>query len=137
MHSLENIPSSMSNLNIRDSLKFLHRNSVKNSIHCFAIEHGCFFLRNLPLTNRSSGLLLSIFNGIPDSLINWFQECFHPYFPISIVIPIIMRRNNKRMSVFHDNRGQWSAQRSKDQQLESYSLWYHLFVFRPFKTQSN
>ena len=32
MHSLENIPCSMSNLNIRDSLEFLHRNNIKNSI---------------------------------------------------------------------------------------------------------
>ena len=49
-------------------------------------------------------------------------ECFHPYFPISIIIPIKVRRNNKRMSVFYDNRGQGSAQRSKDQQQESYLL---------------
>ena len=122
-------------LNIRDSLKFLHRNSVKYSIHSFAIERGCFFLRSLPLTNRSSGLLPSVFNGVPDSLINWFQECFHPYFPVSIIIPIKVKKNNRRVSVFHDNRGQGSAQRSDDQQQESYLLWYHLLVFRPLKTQ--
>ena len=116
---VKDIPSSMSNLNIRDSLKFLHRNSVKDSIHSFAIEHNCFFLRSLPLTNRSSGLFLSVFNEDPDSLINWFQESFHPYFPISIIIPIKVRWNNKRVSVFHDNRGQGSAQRSKDLQQES------------------
>ena len=109
MHSLEDIPSSMSNLNIRDSLKFLHRNNVKDSIHNFAIERGCFFLRSLPLTNRGSGLLPSVFNGVLDSLINLFQECFHPYFPINIIIPIKVRWNNKRVSVFHDNRGQGSA----------------------------
>ena len=104
MHSLEDIPSSTSNVNIRDSLKFLHRNNVKDNIHSFAIEHDCFFLRSLPLTNRSSELLSSIFNEVLDSLINRFQEFFHPYFPISIIIPIKVRRNNKRMSVFHDNR---------------------------------
>ena len=70
MHSLKYILSSISNLNIRDSLKFLHRNSVKDSIHSLAIEHSCFFLRSLPLTNRSNGLLPSVFNGVPDSLIN-------------------------------------------------------------------
>ena len=113
MHSLEDIPSSMSNFNIRDSLKFLHRNSVKDSIHSFAIEPGCYFLRSLPLTNRSSGLLPSVFDGVPDSLINQFQECFHPYFLVNIIIPIKVRRNNKRVSVFHDNRGQGSAQSSK------------------------
>ena len=119
MHSLKDIPSSMSSFNIRDSLKFLHRNRVKDSIHSFAIERGCFFLRSLPLTNRNSGLLPFVFDRVPDSLINLFQECFHPYFPISKIIPIKVRRNNKRMSVFHDNRGQGSAQRSKDQQQES------------------
>ena len=122
MHSLEDIPSSMSNFNIRNSLKFLHRNSVKDSIHSLAIECSCFFLRSLPLTNRSNGLLPSVFNGVPDSLINGFQECFHSYFPISIISPIKVRRNNQRVSVFHDNRGQGSAQRSKDQQQESYPL---------------
>ena len=108
MHSLKDIPSNMSNLNIRDSLKFLHRNSIKDSFHNFynfAIERGCFFLRSLPLTNKSSGLLPSVFNGVLDSLINRFQECFHPYFLISIVIPIKVRWNNKRVSVFHNNWG--------------------------------
>ena len=109
MHSLEEIPSNMSNLNIRDSLKLLHRNSIKDSIHSFAIERGCFFLRSLPLTNRSSGLLPSVFNGVPDSLINRFQECFHPYFPINIILPIKVRRSNQRVSMFHDNKGQGSA----------------------------
>ena len=70
MHSLKDIPSSVSNLNIRDSLKFLHQNSVKDSIHSLAIEHSCFFLRSLPLTNRSNGLLPSVFNEIPNSLID-------------------------------------------------------------------
>ena len=114
MQNLEDIPSSMSNLNIRDSLKFLHRNSIKNSIHNFAIKSDCFFLRSLPLTNRSSGFLLSVFNRVPDSFINRFQKCFHPYFLISIVIPIKVRWNNKRVSLFHDNRGQGLALRSKD-----------------------
>ena len=135
MHSLEDIPSSMSNFNIRDFLKFLHRNSVKDSIHSFAIERDCSFLRSFPLTNRSSGLLPSVFNKVPNSLITWFQECFHPYFPINIIIPVKVRWNNKRVSVFYDNKCQESAQRSKDLQQESYSLWYHLFVFRPLKTQ--
>ena len=106
MHSLENIPCSMNNLNIRDSLEFLHRNSIKNSVHDFAIKSSCFFLRSLPLTNWSSGLLLFVFNRIPDSLINIFQECFHPYFPVGIVIPIKVRWDHKRVTVFHDNRGQ-------------------------------
>ena len=105
MHSLEDIPSSMSNLNIRDSLKFLHRNNVKDSIHSLAIECSCFFLRSLPFTNRSSGLLPFVFNRVPDSLINLFQECFLPYFPINITIPVKVRWNNKRVSVFHDNKG--------------------------------
>ena len=133
MHSLEDIPSSMSNLNIWDSLKFLHWNSVKDCIHSLAIKCNYFFLRSLPLTNRSSGLLPSIFNGVLDFLINGFQECFHPYFPISIIIPIKVTRNNQRVSVFHDNRGQGSGQRSKDQKQKSYPLWYHLIVFRPLK----
>ena len=93
MHSLEDIPSSMSDLNIRDSLKFL-RNSVKDRIHRLAIKCSCFFLRSLPLTNRSSGLLPSVFNRVPYSFINRFQECFHPYFSISIIILIKVRRNN-------------------------------------------
>ena len=122
MHSLENIPCSVSDLNIRDFLEFLHKNSIKNSIHSFAIKNGCFFLRSLPLTNRSSGLLPSVFNGDPDSLINGFQECFHPYFSISIIILIKVRWNNKRASVFHDNRGQGSTLRSKDLQQKSYLL---------------
>ena len=133
MHSLEDIPSSMSNLNIKDSLKFLHRNNIKDSIHSFAIERGYFFLRSLPFTNKSSRLLPSVFNEVPNSLINWFQECFYPYFLISIIIPIKVRRNNQRVFVFHDNRGQGSAQKSKDQQQESYLFWYHLNVFRPLK----
>ena len=122
MHSLEDIPSSMSNLNIRDSLKFLHKNNIKNSIHSFAIKSGCFFLSWLPLTIRIIGLLPSVFIGLPDSLINRFQECFHPYFPISIVSPIKVRWNNKKVFVFHDNRSQGSAQRSKDLKQKSYSL---------------
>ena len=129
------IPSSVSNLNIRDSLKFLHRNSIKDCIHNFAIKGCCFFFSNNPLTHRSSGLLSSKLNGVPDSLINGFQECFHPYFLISIIIPIKVKRNNQRVSVFHDNRGQGSAQRTKDLQQECYPLWYHLFVFRPLKTR--
>ena len=122
MHSLNDIPSSVSNLNIRDSLKLLHRNSVKDSIYSLAIERNCFLLRSLPLINRSSRLLPFVFNRVPDSLINGFHEYFHPYFLISIIIPIKVRRNNQRVSVFHDNRGQGSAQRSKDQQQESYLL---------------
>ena len=72
MHSLEDIPSSMSNLNIRDFIEFFHRNSIKDSIHSFAIELGYFFLRSLPLTNKSCGLLPFVFNRVPDSLINRF-----------------------------------------------------------------
>ena len=122
MHSLKNILYSMSNLNIKDPLEFFHRNSIKNSIHGFAIKSGCFFLRSLPLTNWSSGLLLSVFNGISNSLINKFQECFHPYFPIGIVVPIKVRWDYKKVTVFHDNRGQGSAPRSKDFQQKSYLL---------------
>ena len=44
MHGLEDIPNSMSNLNIRDSLKFLYRNSVKDNIHSFAIERARLLL---------------------------------------------------------------------------------------------
>ena len=122
MHNLEDIPSSMSNLNIKDSLKFLHRNSVKDNIHSLAIECDCIFLRSLPLTNRGSGFLPSVFNRVLNSLISRFQKCFHPYFPISIVILIKVKRNNKRMSVFHDNRGQGSTLRSKNLKQESYPL---------------
>ena len=120
MHNLGDIPSSMRNFNIRDFLKFLYRNNIKDSIYSVAIEHSCFFLRSLPLTNRSSGLFPFVFNGVPDSLINRFRESFHSYFPISIIIFIKVRWNNKRMSVFHDNRGQGSTQRSNDLQQESY-----------------
>ena len=114
MHSLENIPYSMSNLNIRDSLRFLHRNSIENSIYSFAIENGCFFLRSLPLTNRSSGLLPSVFNKVSDSFINKFWECFHPYFPVGIIVPIKVRWDHKKVTVFHDNKGQGSTLRSND-----------------------
>ena len=91
MHSLENIPCSMNNLNIKDSLKFFNRNSIENSIHDFAIKSSYFFLRSLPLAYRSNQLLSVVFNGIPNSLINKFQECFHPYFLVVIVVPIKMR----------------------------------------------
>ena len=111
MHSLEDIPSSISNLNIRDSLNFSIEAALKIAFIALLLNaRNCFFLRSLPLTNRTSGLLPSVFNGVPDSLINRFQEYFHPYFPISIIIPIKVKRNNKRVSVFHDNRGQGSAQ---------------------------
>ena len=133
MHSLEDILSCIRNLNIRDSLKFLHRNSIRDSIYSLAIERSCFFLRSLSLTNRSSGLLPSIFNGVPDSLINGFQECFHSYFPISIIIPIKVKWTNKRTTMFHDNRGQWSTLRSKDLNTRVNPLWYHLYVFRSLK----
>ena len=122
-------------LNIRDSLKFLHRNSVKYSIHSFAIERGCFFLKSLPLTNRSSELLPSVFNGVPNSLINRFQECFHPYFSIGIVVPIKVRWDHKRVIVFHDNKSQGSTLRSKDLNIRANILWYHLYIFRLLKTQ--
>ena len=114
MHSLENIPCNISNLNIWDSLEFLHRNSIKNSIHDFAIKSGCFFLRSWPLAYRSSRFLSSIFKRIPNSLISKFQECLHPYFPIGIVVPIKVRWDHKRVTVFYDNRGQGSTLRSKD-----------------------
>ena len=42
-----------------------------------------------------------------------FQEDFHPYFSIDIVVPIKVRRDHKRVTVFHDNRGQGSTLRSK------------------------
>ena len=57
-----------------------------------------------------------------NAYINGFQKCFHPYFPISIIIPIKVRRNNQRVSMFHDNRSQGSAQRLKDQKQKSYLL---------------
>ena len=113
-HSLENIPYSMSNLNIRDYFEFLHRNNIKNNIHGFAIKSGCFFLRSLPLAYSSSQLLPFVFNGILNSLINRFQECFHPYFPVGIVVPIKVRWDRKRLTVFHDNRSQGSTLRSND-----------------------
>ena len=122
MHSLEDIPSNMSNLNIRDSLKFLHKNSIKDSIHSLAIERSYFILRSLSLTNKSSRLLPSVFNGVPDFLINRFQECFHPYFSMSIVILIKVRWNNKRVSMFHDNTSQGLALILKDLSQESYLL---------------
>ena len=105
----------MSNLNIEDSLEFLHRNNIKNSIHGFAIKSGCFFLRSLPLTNWSSGLLPTVFNEVPNSVINRFQEYFRPYFPVGIVVPIKVRWDHKRVTVLHDNRGQGSTFRSNDQ----------------------
>ena len=114
MHSLENIPCSMRNLNIRNSLEFLHRNSIKNNIHDFTIKSDCFFLRSLPLAYRSSRLLSFVFNKIPNSLINRFQESFHPYFSVGIVVPIKVRWDHKRVTVFHDNMGQGSTLQSKD-----------------------
>ena len=50
-------------------------------------------------------------NGILNSLINKFQECFHPYFPVGIVVPIKVRWDHKRVTVFRD---QGSTLRSKD-----------------------
>ena len=132
---LENIPSSMSNLNIWDPLEFLYRNSIKNNIHDFAIKNDYFFLRSLPLAYRSSRLLPSVFNGILNSLINRFQECFHPYFLVGIVVPIKVRRNHKRVTMFHDNSGHGSSLRSKDLNTKANLLCYHLYVFRPLKTQ--
>ena len=114
MHNLNNILCSMSNLNIRDSFEFLHRKSIKNSIHGFAIKRGYFFLRSLPFAYRSSWLLLSIFNGILNSLINRFQECFHSYYPVGIVVPIKVRWDHKRVTVFLYNKGQRSTLRSKN-----------------------
>ena len=122
MHSLKNIPCNMSNLNIRDFLEFLHRNNIKNSIHGFVIKSGCFFLKSLPFTNWGSGLLSFVFNRVPNSLINKFQECFHPYFLIGIVVPIKVRRDHKIVTVFHDNRGQGSTLRSKDLNTRANSL---------------
>ena len=135
IHSLENIPCSMSNLNIWDSLELLHRNNIKNSIHGFAINRDCFFLRSLPLAYRSSRFLPFVFNGIPNSLINRFQECFHSYFLVGIVVPIKVRWDHKRVTVFHDNMGQGSTLRSKDLNTRANPLWYHLYIFRPLKTQ--
>ena len=111
MHSLENISYSISNHNIWDSL---HRNNIKNSIHDFTIKSGCFFLRSWPLAYKSSWFLPSIFNEVPNSLINRFQECFHPYFPVGIVVLIKVRWDYKRVTVFHDNKGQELTLRSKD-----------------------
>ena len=132
MHSLENISCSINNLNIWDSL---HRNDIKNSIHSFAIKRGYLFLRSLPPAYRSSRFLQSVFNRISNSLINRFQEYFHPYFPVGIVVPIKVRWDHKRVTVFHDNRGQGSALRSKDLNTRANPLWYYLYVFRPLKTQ--
>ena len=110
MHSLENISYSISNHNIWDSL---HRNCIKNSIHSFAIKSRCLFLRSWPLAYRSNQFLSSVFNGVPNSLINRFQEFFYPYFPVGIVVPIKVRWDHKRVTVFHDNRDQGSTLRSK------------------------
>ena len=121
------------------TLKILLNYSIETALKitfiALLLKATASFWEVLPLTHRSSGLLPSVFNGVPNSLMNRFHECFHLYFPISIIIPIKVRRNNQRVSVFHDNRGQGSAQRSKDLQQESYLLWYHLYVFRPLKTQ--
>ena len=107
------IPWIISNLNIRDSLEFLHRNSIKNGIHDFAIKSAYFFFfRSLPLAYRSSQLLSSIFYKIPNSLINRFQECFYPYFPVSIIVLIKVRWDHKRVTMFYDNL-----------------LWYHFVRF--------
>ena len=117
------------------TLEILLNSSIETALKiafiALLLNAAASFWEVCPLINRSSGLLPFVFNRVPDSLINWFQECFHPYFPISIIIPIKVRRNNQRVSVFHDNRGQGSTQRSKDQQQESSPLWYHLTIFRP------
>ena len=131
MHNLENIPCNMSNLNIWDSLEFLHRNSIKNSIHGFTIKSGCLFLGHWPLTNKSNRFLPSIFNRVSHSHINRFQEGFHPYFPMGIVVPIKVRWDHKKVIVFHDNRGQGSTLRLRDLNTRVNLLWYHLYVFRP------
>ena len=51
-----------------------------------------------------------------------------------IGVPIKVRRNHKRVIVFHDNRGQGSTLRSKDLNIRVNLLWYHLYVFRPLNT---
>ena len=135
MHSLENIPCSMSNLNNWDPLEFLHKNNIKNSIHSFAIKRGYLFLRSLPPAYRSSRFLQSVFNRISNSLINRFQEYFHPYFPVGIVISIKVRWYHKRVTMFHHIKGQGSTFRSKDLNTRANLLWYHLYVFRLLKTQ--
>ena len=101
MHSLENFPCSMNNLNIWDSPEFLHKNSIKNSIHDFAIKSGCLFFGRWPFTYKSSRFYSSVFNEVPHSLIYRFQEGFHPYFSMGIVIPIKVRRDHKRVTMFH------------------------------------
>ena len=47
-------------------------------------------------------------------LINRFQECFHPYFLVGIIVSIKVRWDHKRVTVLHDNRGQGLTFRSKD-----------------------
>ena len=102
----------------------MRRNNQRVSVfHDNRGQRSALRSKNLKQSNQVHlKMLPSVFKGVPDSLINGFQECFHPYFPISIIILIKVRRNNQRVSMFHDNKGQGSAQRSKDQQQESYPL---------------
>ena len=119
-------------------LKILLNSSIETALKiafmALPLKVATFFFRSLPLAYRSSQLLSSIFYKIPNSLINRFQECFYPYFPIDIVVPIKVRRDHKRVTVFHDNRGQGSTLRSKDLNTRANPLWYHLYIFRPLNT---
>ena len=42
-----------------------------------------------------------------------FATRFHPHFPVGIVVPIKVRWDHKRVTVFHESRGQGSTLRSK------------------------
>ena len=106
MHCLQDVPCNVNNLHIWDPLEFFHRNSIEYCIHSLTIKDCCFFLSSCPLTNSSGWSFPTIFNGEPYSLINRFQIGFHHNLLISIVISIKVWRNHKRVTVFHDSKGQ-------------------------------
>ena len=99
----------MSNLYIRDPFKLFHRNNIKYSIHSLAIKACYFFLWSGPLTDSSGWPLPTILNREPYSFIQGFQKGIYPNLLISIVISIKLG-DHKRVTVFHDNRGQGSTQ---------------------------
>ena len=107
-------PGSMINLYIRDPFKFFHSNNIEYTIAttlniafiALQLKLASSFCAMFPFTNKIGWSLPTILNKEPYSLIQGFQKGFHLNLPISIVIPIKMRRDQKRVIVFHDSKGQ-------------------------------
>ena len=67
-------------------------------------------LNSRPLIYKSEKSFLTIFHRQLDPLIKRFQKIFHLHFPVGIIIPIKVERDHKRVTIFHESRGQDSTQ---------------------------